>query len=414
VARLRLFASLGLLIGVLAVPSSAAAQDTTMTAVQCLPASRATGTATTCTATVTDSDTPTSTPGGEVSFSASPDSGTFPSPSACTLDASGQCPLSFTPATGGVYTITASYAGDADHAGSTGTGSVTAVDPTTTSLSCTPATVQIGSSTQCTATLSDPTATQPPIGNINFSSSPTTGTFGASGVCPWQPSKSGVGGSATCAVTFTPTTAGPYTLTAGYVGDNTHGPSSGSFRLTATMTPAGGGPGSHGGGGGTLTIVISSGPPAPGKVTIAPSAKVSRGHAAALALSCAGASGSSCVGALTFTRRAKVKVKVHVKTNHHSKKGHKRHKTRIKIETKSTTIVIGSLTYSLATRHSQAFTFKLSKAAVKLLTKARAGRLKVQVWSAGVIVKTVTLQGPKHKKHKKHKRHRKHKRHKKK
>jgi Bacterial Ig-like domain (group 3) len=414
VVRLRLLGLLALMVGMLAVPSTAAALDATTTGVACSPSAPATGTATTCTATVTDIEsTPVGTPGGEVSFSASPDSGTFPSPSACTLDAAGSCQLSFTPATGGVYTITASYGGDANHSGSSGTGSVTAVDVTTTSLSCAPATVQIGSSTQCTATLSDPTATQPPLGSINFSSSPTTGTFGASGVCPWQPSKSGIGGSATCAVTFTPSVAGPYAITADYGGDSTHGPSSGAFGLTATTTPSGGGPGSHGGGGGTLTIVISSGPPPAGKVTIAASARVSRRHAAALGLSCTGASGSSCVGALTFTRRAKVKVrvKVPVRAKHHSKKGHKGHKTKTKIETKSTTIVVGSLTYSLATKHSQAFTFKLSKAAVKLLAKARGGRLKVQVWSGGAVVKTVTLQGPKHKKHK---RHRKHKRHKKK
>ena len=69
-------------------------------------------------------------------------------------------------------------------------------------------------------------------------------------------------------MTFTPSVAGGYTLTADYSGDSTHGESTGTFRVTATTTPAGGGPGSHGGGGGTVTIVVSAGPPPPGKVTI--------------------------------------------------------------------------------------------------------------------------------------------------
>ena len=409
--RLRLFGLLALLIGVLAAPTSAAAAtDGTTTAVACSPASPATGTATTCTATVTDTEpTPVSTPGGEVSFSSSPDTGTFPSPAACTLDATGSCQLSFTPTAGGDYTITANYEGDASHAESTGTGPVTAVDPTTTSLSCTPTTVQINSSTACTATLTDKATTpapQPPVGNLSFSAAPTVGSFGPPGACHWDPSSA----SATCDITFTPSVAGGYTLTAGYSGDSTHGKSTGTFRLTATTAPAGGGPGSHGGGGGTVTVVISAGAPPPGRVTIASSAKVSRRHAAALALSCAGASGSSCTGALTFTGRAKVKVRVQVESKHHSKKGRKGRKTKTKIETKSTTVVVGSLTYGLATSRSRAFTFKLSRGAIKLLAKARGGRLKVQVWSGGSVVKTVTLLGPKHK----HKRHRKHRKHKKK
>jgi hypothetical protein len=412
-ARPRLFGLLAVLIGLLAAPTSAAAAtDATSTSVACSPSSPATGTATTCTATVTDTEaSPVGTPGGEVSFGSSPDTGTFPSPAACTLDATGSCQLSFTPTAGGDYTITADYAGDADHAESTGTASVTAVDPTTTSLSCAPTTVQIDTSTACTATLRDTAQTsapQPPVGSLTFSEAPTSGTFGPPGACHWDPSRA----SATCDITFTPSVAGPYTLSAEYGGDSAHGESTGTFRVTATTTPAGGGPGSHGGGGGTVTVVVSAGPPSPGRVTIASSAKVSRRHAAALALSCAGVAGSTCTGALTFTRRAKVKVRVRVKSKHHAKTGTKGRKTKTKIETKSTTVVVGSLTYSLATSRSQAVTFKLSRGAIKLLAKARGGRLKVQVWSGGSVVKTVTLLGSKHKE--KHKRHRKHKKHKKK
>ncbi len=66
----------------------------------------------------------------------------------------------------------------------------------------------------------------------------------------------------------------------------------------------------------------------------------------------------------------------------------------------------------VATSRSQAVAFKLSRGAIKLLAKARGGRLEVQVWSGGSVVKTVTLLGPKHKQ--KRKRHHGHKRHKKK
>ena len=415
--RLRLFGLLALATGITmaGLPATAfAALDPTTTAVVCSPASVPTGSPTTCTVTVTDTAaTPVGAPSGAVAFTPAPTTGTLSGSASCMLPsggmgASGSCQVTFTPSAGGDYSINASYAGDGTHAGSSASGAATAVDPTTTTLSCSPSTVQIGTSAQCTATLTDATAIQAPLGTLNFSSSPS-GTFGAPGVCQWQPSSTGTGGSATCGVTFTPTVAGGYTLTADYSGDSTHAKSAGTFGVTATTTPAGGGPGSHGGGGGTVTIVVSAGPPPPGKVTIGPSAKVSRRHVGAVQLSCAGASGSSCVGALTLTRRAKVKVRVQVKSKHRSKKGKKGRKTKTKIETQSKTIVVGSLTYTLATRRSQAFTFKLSPGAVKLLAKSRSGRLTVQVWSAGSVVKTITLQGPKHKKHKKHHKHKRHK-----
>jgi hypothetical protein len=356
----------------------------------------------TCTATVTDTTgglIPTST----VAFTAAPSTGTF-SGATCTLQPSGAagatalCTATFTPTAGGGYTITAAYDGDGNHAGSTDTFSLTAVDPTTTSLSCSASTVSIDSATACTATVTDPTGTQSPLGTVSFSSAPSNGTFGAPGICHWQ--RSGAGGSATCQVTFTPSAPGFYTLSAGYSGDSDHTASSGSLSLIATTTPAGGGPGSHGGSGTlTIPIPITTGPPPAARLTIGSRAKVSSKHAAALKLSCAGNRGATCAGTLRLTTTVKVKVRIKGKGKRHSKKR--------KTKTESKTITIGSVRYGLAAGTSGTFAVKLSKTGVKLLAKARHGRLKVKASAANSVTTTVTLMAQTHKMHKRHKKKRK-------
>jgi hypothetical protein len=123
---------------------------------------------------------------------------------------------------------------------------------------------------------------------------------------------------------------------------------------------------------------------------------------------------------LATRARVKIKVKVKVKVKRHPKtgKGTGKPKTVTKTKTKTKkvtkTILVGSVIYRLAAGRSQPFTLKLSKAAVKLLAKARHGRLFSQVLAGGAVITTVTLLGPKHKKHKTHKHHPKHKKHKKK
>src|SRR5437879_10642786 len=102
-------------------------------------------------------------PTGTVSFTNS--GGTF-SASSCTLGSastdsttgavSTRCAVSFTPNAVGTHTITASYSGDTTHATSSGTTVVTALThATTTGVSCTPASVPVGSATRCTATVTD-------------------------------------------------------------------------------------------------------------------------------------------------------------------------------------------------------------------------------------------------------------------
>ena len=111
----------------------APAQDPTATSLSCAPGTVVVGGATTCTATVTDTATTGQvTPAGTVTFSSDTSGGAFTAATTCTLSptaTAGQasCPVTYTPSTvgSGTQTITASYAGDAAHTGSSGTATVT-------------------------------------------------------------------------------------------------------------------------------------------------------------------------------------------------------------------------------------------------------------------------------------------------
>src|SRR5437016_4749327 len=206
----------------------------TTTTVSCSPASVPVGSPTSCTATVTDTGPGTAiTPTGTVSFANS--GGTF-SAASCTLSGTGSsasCSVTFTPNASGAHTITATYGGDATHDGSSGTTVVTATKhPTTTSVSCTPASVPVGSPTSCTATVTDivvgATATTP-TGTVSFFADAATTAFASCTL-------SGTGSSASCSVTYTPTTAGAHAITASYGGDATHEGSSGATGSALTVT----------------------------------------------------------------------------------------------------------------------------------------------------------------------------------
>src|SRR5439155_334798 len=133
----------------------------------------------------------------------------------------------------GAHTITATYGGDATHDGSSGTTVVTATKhPTTTSVSCAPASVPVGSPTSCTATVTDivvgATATTP-TGTVSFFAAAATTAFAS---C----TPSGTGSSASRSVTYAPTTAGAHAITASYGGDATHEGSSGVTAAAVTVT----------------------------------------------------------------------------------------------------------------------------------------------------------------------------------
>ncbi len=222
--------------------------DTTSTAVVCAPTSVTVGSASTCTATVTDTASPgATTPSGSVSFTSSPTSGSFGSAGSCTLAATGtagvaSCQLSFTPSAAGSYTITGNYGGDSAHGASSGqsaalTGNAL-TDATSTAVVCAPTSVTVGSALTCTATVTDtasPGATTP-SGSVSFTSSPTSGSFGSAGSCTLA--ATGTAGVASCQLSFTPSSAGGYTVTGSYQGDSTHSSSSGQSNSIAASTPA--------------------------------------------------------------------------------------------------------------------------------------------------------------------------------
>ncbi len=99
------------------------ALDPTTLGLSCSPATVVVGDGAQCVATVTDT-TGDADITGTVSFTVSPSSGgAFSQPGACAMQvvgtgATGSCPINFTPSAAGTYAISASYAGDNAHQGS--------------------------------------------------------------------------------------------------------------------------------------------------------------------------------------------------------------------------------------------------------------------------------------------------------
>ncbi|MGD0478432.1 MAG: IPT/TIG domain-containing protein, partial [Nitrososphaerales archaeon] len=206
----------------------------TSTAVSCVP-SQVVGGSTKCTATVTDTDeipsqTFLATPTGNVTFEdLTTGLGTF-SPASCTLNATG-CSVTYTPRAGtlGNVTIQASYVGDSYHIGTSGNTTVTVLNPTTTTVSCTPVSFPLGSTSQCTATLTgfvgsvngEPIGWSQVNGTGSVSFSPASCTLSAG----------------TCQATVTGLRSGNWTIQASYAGDaNFNAPSSGNATLTVTSS----------------------------------------------------------------------------------------------------------------------------------------------------------------------------------
>lgn len=142
------------------------------------------------------------------------------SPGYCTVTF--QVPSTAAPGTAYAIYVTSDGVNNA-YATVSGTGG------TSTSVSCTPAIIQIGGASTCTATVTgnSPTGTvtwsQSPSGIVTFSSATCTLTGG------------------TCSVTVTGKTAGQVTITAAYSGDSNNQPSSGQTTLDVTslvLSPA--------------------------------------------------------------------------------------------------------------------------------------------------------------------------------
>ncbi|OLB45857.1 hypothetical protein AUI07_06435, partial [archaeon 13_2_20CM_2_53_6] len=205
---------------------------TTTTAVACTPSTMVLlGQNFGCTATVTDQSTSPTTPTGTVTFTGG---------ATCSLGgnaATATCTGTLTAQAIGPLFITADYAGDIDHASSSGTTSVTIVArPTTTTLTCLPASVDIGTATACTATVTDSSGIGTaitPTGTVDFTTN-ATGTFETS---PCTLAAGTTAGIASCPVSYTPsgTTGRTDVVTAIYVTDINHTGSSDAFSLAVTV-----------------------------------------------------------------------------------------------------------------------------------------------------------------------------------
>ena len=217
----------------------AVADGQTTTTITCGLASIAIDQSTVCDATVSDTYSgPPVTPTGVVRFH-DPGPGAVFTPNPCTLTGSGasaSCQVGYTasrlsPRRPAIRMITASYGGDAVHAGSNGQ---TTVQLTLRSISmtigCQATVLSIGQSTVCTALVSDTAAGQAsvPTGTVAFSGGRSDGFSGSP--C----TLSGTGSISMCQVTYTPTGAGlpVRTLTARYPGDATHDGATASVRIT--------------------------------------------------------------------------------------------------------------------------------------------------------------------------------------
>lgn len=186
------------------------------TAVSCSPEKVSLGSPTTCTGTVTGIN-----PTGTLSWESN-GLGTFSSTS-CVLS-SGSCAVSYTPTSNSPQiTITASYSGDPNNVGSSGSDSLNVLAleapvPSVT-ISCSALTIDIGASVTCTTTVIGSS----PTGTVTFSSNDTGARFNPSSTCTLS--------SGSCEVTYTPSVSGTSTITASYSGDANNPQSSMIFHL---------------------------------------------------------------------------------------------------------------------------------------------------------------------------------------
>jgi hypothetical protein len=156
----------------------------------------------------------------------------------------------FNPSTAGTYRWIASYTGDGNNAGTaTACGDLgeTSVvvgnheepppqDPTVTTVSCNPPTVQVNQPTTCTATVGSFVVGAPittPTGTASFFADASTTAFAS---CTLRATPTT--GVASCSVAYRTSTVGVHTITASYPGDSTHVSSTVDTPFPVTVVPA--------------------------------------------------------------------------------------------------------------------------------------------------------------------------------
>ena len=234
------------LIAALAAPAAAAAQDATSTEVSCTPPEVLVGGITSCSATVFDEDE-NNTPTGSLDFVSDTAGGAFQDPehpsnmtSSCTMEANGEnagrCRMTYTPGIfgTGVHKITATYAGDAVHDPSSGSGNVQ-VDrhATTTTVVCTPGSLTLGAGmSSCLVTVTDTSdLASAPTGGVALSSAGGSFGPGCGALAPAGTSQ------ASCTVAYTPAIIGVSSLNGTYGGDSAHETSAGAAQVSVAAAP---------------------------------------------------------------------------------------------------------------------------------------------------------------------------------
>jgi hypothetical protein len=147
---------------------------------------------------------------------------------------SASCQFTFKPTIvgDGQHTITISYGGDSAHFGSSGQTIIAVTGRATrTTIACQQTALALGQSTVCVATVTDtaPGDTRTPGGKVTFGG-------GADSFLGSPCTLSGATGTASCQVSYSPTAVGTgsHTITATYLGEPQHTPSSGSTTITVT------------------------------------------------------------------------------------------------------------------------------------------------------------------------------------
>jgi hypothetical protein len=129
----------------------------------------------------------------------------------------------------------------ADPAGPFGLAVDSGIDPTATTVACTPPSVTPGATTTCKATVTDSASSAIPTGLVAFSGNATTPFLGgASTTCTLT---ADAAGGASCVVGAIPQAAGTAPITADYQGDAVHAKSTGATSV-CVGTPSACGAGS--------------------------------------------------------------------------------------------------------------------------------------------------------------------------
>ena len=201
----------------------------TIVTVSCHPASMVVGSATTCKAVV--KGTGSARPKGTVSWSSDSPGTFYPASESCGLlrlnKSAGWCSVRFWPSASGSVIITAYYVGDANNAPNAGPSTLAVTPETsTTSVSCSPASVPAASSR--TITCKAVVKGHSPTGTVTW----TTSTSGIVSISSSTCTLSSISSSkSSCSVEMTGTQPGSVMVTAGYGGDLGNGPSSGTHVL---------------------------------------------------------------------------------------------------------------------------------------------------------------------------------------